>query len=172
MDAPAAPQRWMLRLRLVPMPAHLQEPPDPGARAPTPTDQAALAELMLAAYQGTVDDEGETPEQALAVMAQWAEGDFGQPMWAVSEVVERQGQPVAATLVTLWQDLPLVAFVMTHPRWQRQGLARAGLRRAMQRLSAGDETVLRLVVTASNAPAMALYEQLGFEPERQLPGRG
>ncbi len=158
----------MLRLRLVPLPAALQPRADPDARAPTPADNAALAELMLAAYRGTVDDEGETPEQALAVLQQWADGDFGQPLWAVSEVVQREGQPVAATLVTLWQDLPLVAFVMTHPRWQRQGLARAGLRRVMQRLGAGDETVLRLVVTASNVPAMALYEELGFAPERQL----
>lgn len=170
MDAPGALQRWMLRLRLVPGPAHRQQPADPGARAPTPADQAALAELMLAAYLGTVDDEGETPEQALAVMAQWVDGDFGRPMWAVSEVIEREGRLVAATLVTLWQDLPLVAFVMIHPAWQRQGLACAGLRRAMQRLRAGDETVLRLVVTASNAPAMALYEQLGFGPEFPMPG--
>ncbi len=170
MERSAAAQRWMLRLRLVPQLLHLQEPVDLQARAPTPQDRPALAALMLDAYRGTVDDEGETPEQALAVLQQWADGDFGQPMWAVSEVVQREGRLVAATLVTLWQDLPLVAFVMTHPDWQRQGLARAGLRRAMQRLCAGDETVLRLVVTASNGPAMALYESLGFLPERVLPG--
>jgi ribosomal protein S18 acetylase RimI-like enzyme len=40
----------------------------------------------------------------------------------------------------------------------------------MHRLWAGDETALRLVVTASNVPAMALYEQLGFVPELQMPG--
>lgn len=169
MDGPVAPQRWMLRLRLAPVPAHRQPVADPTARPPTPGDNAALAELMLAAYRGTVDDDGETPEQTRAVLQQWSTGDFGQPLWAVSELVERAGQPVSATLVTLWQDLPLVAFVMTHPDWQRQGLARAGLLRAVQRLSAGDETVLRLVVTASNAPAMALYEALGFVPERPLP---
>ena len=162
----------MLQRRLVPMPVPMPVPvpTEPGARAPTPADQAALAELMLAAYRGTVDDEGETLADAMVVMQQWADGDFGQPMWAVSEVVQREDQLVAATLVTLWQDLPLVAFVMTHPAWQRQGLARAGLQRAMRRLSAGDETVLRLVVTASNAPAMALYEQLGFVPDRPMPG--
>jgi GNAT superfamily N-acetyltransferase len=164
----------MLQRRLVSVPVPVPVPTEPRARAPTPADQAALAELMLAAYRGTVDDEGETLEDAMVVMQQWADGDFGQPMWAVSEVVERHAEGhsplVAATLVTLWQDLPLVAFVMTHPAWQRQGLARAGLQRAMQRLSAGDETVLRLVVTASNAPAMALYEQLGFVPDRPMPG--
>jgi len=160
----------MLRLRLVPRATPVQQRADPGARPPTPADCAALAELMLAAYRGTVDDEGETPEQALAVMQQWAAGDFGQPLWAVSEVLERDGRLVAASLVTLWQDLPFVAFVMTRPAWQRRGLARAGLQRVMQRLCAGDETVLRLVVTASNAPAVALYEALGFVPERTLPG--
>jgi RimJ/RimL family protein N-acetyltransferase len=165
MSGPAA-QRWMLRLRLQAQ----DTPADPTARPPTPADAPALAELMLDAYRGTVDDEGETPEEARAVLQQWERGDFGQPLWAVSELIEREGRVVAATLVTLWQDLPLVAFVMTHPDWQRQGLARAGLQRVMHRLWAGDETALRLVVTASNVPAMALYEQLGFVPELQMPG--
>lgn len=137
---------------------------DPTARPPVPADAEALAVLMLAAYQGTVDDEGETLEEARAVVAQYFEGVFGPPMPAVSEVTERDGVLVAATLLTQWWRGPFVAFMITAPEAQRQGLARAGLTRAINRLAAGDEPWLRLVVTQGNSRAEALYESLGFVP--------
>jgi GNAT superfamily N-acetyltransferase len=137
---------------------------DPAARPPVPADAEALAVLMLAAYQGTVDDEGETLEEARAVVAQYFEGVFGKPMPAVSEVTERDGVLVAATLLTHWWRGPFVAFMITAPQAQRQGLARAGLTRAINRLAAGDEPWLRLVVTQGNTRAEALYESLGFVP--------
>jgi ribosomal protein S18 acetylase RimI-like enzyme len=80
-----------------------------------------------------------------------------------------KGRLASAALVTLWHGLPLVAHVVTTPAWQRRGLARAGLLRAINRLAAGDETVVRLVVTQGNAPAEALYESLGFRPEARPP---
>jgi ribosomal protein S18 acetylase RimI-like enzyme len=135
---------------------------DPRARPPTPADQAALAGLMLGAYRGSIDDEGETLDDALAVVGQLFGGEFGTPMWACSELVEHAGTVVAATLITLYAGGPFVAFSMTAPAWQRQGLARAGLQRAMARLAAGDEPLLRLVVTEGN-PAERLYESLGFQ---------
>ena len=137
---------------------------DPTARPPVPADAEALAVLMQAAYQGTVDDEGETLDETRAVVAQYFAGVFGPPMPAVSEVTEREGALVAATLLTQWWGGPFVAFMVTAPDAQRQGLARAGLTRALNRLAAGDEPWLRLVVTQGNSRAEALYESLGFVP--------
>ncbi len=136
-------------------------PTDTAARPPTPADLDALAQLVLDAYQGTIDDEGETLDDARATIAQLFAGDFGTMLWACSEVVERDGRLVAATMITLYAGAPFVAFTMTRPAWQRRGLARAGLQRAMARLAAGDETLLRLVVSEGN-PAEQLYASLGF----------
>lgn len=154
------------RVLCVPLrPGQPAPPSDPGARPPVPADRDALATLLVEAYRGTIDDEGESLDEAAAVVQQLFGGDFGHLLWSVSEVVERDGGIVAATLVTLWEERPLLAFTMTLPAWQRQGLSRAGLLRAMHRLAAGDETVLRLVVTRGNRRAEVLYEQLGFVPE-------
>jgi RimJ/RimL family protein N-acetyltransferase len=142
---------------------------DPQARPPTPADAPVLAALMLQAYRGTLDDEGETLADSLVAVQQLFAGEFGAMDWAGSELVEREGRLVSATLLTTWEERPFVAFMLTAPEAQGQGLARAGLTRAMNRLAARGETVLRLVVTQGNTRAEALYERLGFRPEAQLP---
>jgi ribosomal protein S18 acetylase RimI-like enzyme len=142
---------------------------DPRARPPVPEDADALGDLLLAAYRGTLDDEGETAEDARAIARDLLAGGSGTFLWAVSEVTVSDGRLVSATMLTIWQGLPFVAFMVTAPSHQRQGLARAGLVRAINRLAAGDETVVRLVVTQGNARAEALYESLGFRPEARPP---
>jgi ribosomal protein S18 acetylase RimI-like enzyme len=142
---------------------------DPLARPPVAEDADALGDLLLAAYRGTLDDEGETAADARAIARDLFAGGSGTFLWAVSEVTESDGRLVSATMLTIWQDLPFVAFMVTAPSHQRQGLARAGLLRAVNRLAAGDETVVRLVVTQGNSRAEALYESLGFRPEAQPP---
>lgn len=157
--------RFMLSAPVQVRPVH----DDPQARAPMPADADALGVLLLDAYRGTPDDEGETPADARRIVREIFAGTAGTLMWSVSEVTEREGRLVSAVLVTLWQDLPLVAQLATAPDCQRQGLARAGLVRCINRLAAGDERELRLVVTQGNARAEALYESLGFVPLAQPP---
>ncbi|MDO9073929.1 MAG: GNAT family N-acetyltransferase [Rubrivivax sp.] len=139
-------------------------PADATARPPAPADAEALAQLLLDAYRGSIDDEGETLDDSRAVVAKLFAGEFGPMLWSLSEVIERDGRLVAAALLTVWFDGPFVAFMVTLPTWQRRGLARAGLQRAFNRLAAGAEPWLRLVVTQGNTPAEALYESLGFLP--------
>ncbi|MBK6472845.1 MAG: GNAT family N-acetyltransferase [Betaproteobacteria bacterium] len=166
MKPPRTPRR---RFMLSAPVRHRPVAADPAARAPTSGDADALGALLLEAYRGTVDDDGETLVEACRLARALFAGLSGVPMWAVSEVTEREGRLVSATIVTLWQDTPLVAQLVTAPDWQRRGLARAGLQRAMNRMAAGDEAVVRLVVTQGNAPAEALYESLGFRPEARPP---
>ena len=142
---------------------------DPKARAPTPEDADALAALMYDAYLDTIDDEGESLEEARGVVGQLMAGDFGPLLWTVSEVTERAGRLASATLLTTWQGHPFVAFMLTAPLHQGRGLARAGLLRAINRLAAQGQAVVRLVVTQGNEPAERLYERLGFVPEAQPP---
>jgi GNAT superfamily N-acetyltransferase len=142
---------------------------DAQARPPTLADAPALALLLHAAYEGTIDDEGETLGDTLALVDQLFAGDFGPLLWSASEVIEREGRIVATTLLTLWLEGPFVAFTATAPDHQRRGLARAGLQRCFNRLADGDEAWLRLLVTQGNQRAEALYESLGFVPLAQPP---
>jgi GNAT superfamily N-acetyltransferase len=148
---------------------HPANPASPTCRPPGPADAESLAALFHAAWRGTVDDEGETLADWRARVAQYVAGDFGMPMWSVSEVSTEQesagGELQSAVLVGLWQQQPLVLFVATRPARRRQGLARAALTRTLNRLADGDEPFVRLVLTEGNTAAMGLYESLGFRPE-------
>ena len=137
-----------------------------GERRPLPTDEYELAELMLTAYRGTVDDEGENVEQALAEIRKTFSGEYGPFMPECSRVVQREERIVSATLVTGWQRRPFVAFAMTAPNWKRKGIAKASMVNTMQDLIEHGETLLSLVVTIRNEPAFALYQTLGFASGR------
>ena len=109
--------------------------PDPGSaagtgpvmRAPVASDLDPLAELLLAAYRGTLDDEGETIVEAVAEVQSFFEGRLGGRADLGCSRIELDGdRPVSACLVTWWEEeeAPLIAHVVTHPEWQRRGLWR------------------------------------------------
>ena len=128
-------------------------------------DAEALAQLMLDAYRGSVDDEGETLDGARGEIGRLFDGDYGDLLRECSFLVERGGTIVSASLVTMWKGTPLLAFSITDPRWKRRGLARTTLLHSMNALAERGHERLRLIVTRGNAPAEGLYESLGFEDE-------
>ncbi len=136
------------------------------ARRPLESDKLELAALLLSAYAGTVDSEEETPEQARAEIERTMSGEYGPFMPEHSLVVEVKGRLVSATLVTGWQARPFVAYSMTDPKFQRQGLARRSLLKVMNSLQQAGYDKLSLVVTLANTHAHRLYERLGFVPGR------
>lgn len=154
------PRRYM-RAPLAGRPA----PPVAGLRTPRSTDIAELSRLLLVAYRGTVDDEGEGEAEALAEIQKTYLGNYGAFVRECSRVVEREDRLVSATLITRWQARPFVAFSVTDPGCKRTGLARACIVSAMQCLCAAGESELRLVVTLANTPAVSLYTSLGFVQE-------
>jgi ribosomal protein S18 acetylase RimI-like enzyme len=156
------PRRIDMTLRLAPIVA----PSLHGGRAPTEQDKAELAQLLLDAYRGTIDQEEETIEQAIEELDRTYGGEYGPFMAAESRVVERDGRLVSATLLTRWQDRPFVAYAITHPQWQRRGLARSSMLSAMHAVQSGGDELLSLVVTLKNEPAYALYQSLGFRSGR------
>lgn len=133
-----------------------------GARAVRRDDAEPLARLMLEAYRGTVDDGGETLDDARAEVAKTLDGGYGRFDFGASEVIEREGEIVAGTIVTHYQGLPMIAFSLTVPAWRRRGLARGGLLRAMARLADAGYERVQLAVTCGNTAAERLYESLGF----------
>jgi ribosomal protein S18 acetylase RimI-like enzyme len=56
-----------------------------------------------------------------------------------------------------------IASLVVHPAHQRRGVARALLTDALQRAASATFSVS---TAAQNAPALALYQQFGFEPYR------
>jgi hypothetical protein len=140
--------------------------PSPGldatARPVRADDANCLADLMLDSYRGSIDDGGETLDDAKAEVARLLAGEYGAFDFEASEVIERDGRLVSATLVTRYEGTPLIAFSMTASEWKRRGLARGGLLRTMDRLRKASQPQVSLAVTKGNVPAEALYVSLGF----------
>lgn len=75
-----------------------------------------MANLMWTAYQGTVDYNGESVEDAAQEIAKTFAGGYGVYLARYSYRVERESTLASAVLVTRRNDRPLLAFVMTAPR--------------------------------------------------------
>ncbi|MCI0342868.1 MAG: GNAT family N-acetyltransferase [Planctomycetales bacterium] len=153
-----------MRLRLAPPPDAPPGPTIPCRNVSAP-DAPALGRLLHAAYRGTVDDEGETEEDAFLEACATIGGRYGAFLRTASFLHEDSGAPRSATLVSFFEPIrrPLLAFSITDPGWQNRGLATALLRRTIGALHAAGHEELALAVTLANAPAMHLYGKLGFE---------
>jgi GNAT superfamily N-acetyltransferase len=132
-------------------------------RHPSPADAEALAALMLDAYQGTIDADGsESLEDARTEVEGYFSGSAGVPLLEQSFVAIDGVRPVAAVLVSAYEETPLIAYAMTAAAHKGRGLATALTARALEALRAAGERRVHLWVTAGNSPAEAIYEGLGF----------
>ncbi len=131
------------------------------------SDAPALAELMLAAFRGTVDDEGEDIDQARDDVRRTFEGGYGPLLWPASFVIDDGAALLSASVITYWKGSPLLSFSVTQPRAGRTGLASALISQSARTLAGQGHTRLELFVTRGNGPAERLYDKLGFrEVER------
>ncbi|MFN2465702.1 MAG: GNAT family N-acetyltransferase [Candidatus Dormibacteria bacterium] len=143
-------------------------PPDPTIRPVRASEVGWLGPLLLDAYRGTVDDEGETPEQATAAVEEIAAGENGPLLEEASFVAERDGSIVGASLIIhftppgLAAPVPLVAQLFVAPPAQRNGVGRRLLMHSIDALAAAGYTELSLGVAEGNHRAIKFYEELGF----------
>ena len=144
-----------LRSRLA-QPAH-------AARNPRLTEREPLARLMLAAYRGGADDEGETIAEALQEVDSVLVSADRPFIPDASFVIEVDATLASASLVSLFRGAPLVTHIMTHPNYKRRSLGASALLRSADALRQQGWSSLSLYVTDSNEPALALYHQLGFQ---------
>lgn len=129
-------------------------------------DAELLAPLMDLSYQGTIDHEGETPEQCLEEMQATLSGKYGPFLEFASFVIEdEEGKALSASLVTLYKDQPLLAYSMTLPEAQGKGMSRFLIERSVDALATVGFSSLYLAVTEGNVPAQNLYKKLGFAVE-------
>ena len=134
---------------------------DPAVRIPTPDDADALARLMLDAYDGTIDYEGETIVEARDEVARYF---GGRPLLETSWLRVGGGEIVSALLASHWagRGCPIVSYVMTSPRLKGTGAATELLARTLRSLADAGHDEVRAVITEGNLPSERLFLRAGF----------
>ncbi len=138
-------------------------PPPPGLRPFTAGDVPALAALMWDAYRGTPDeaDVGDV-QGAVREIHLTMGGEYGAFLPQGSFVADYEDRPVGAALVTLYRDLPLLAFLFTAPTHGGRGVGQGLVQAVMHALAVQGHDTLTLAVTRRNRRARRLYDRLGF----------
>ena len=127
-------------------------------RSPARDDLETLGQLMLDAYMGTIDDEGE----GLAEAYDEVEAYFDDaPLLAASYIAFVDEAAVSAILLSVWRGDPLVGYVMTHPAYKNQGLAGVVLRVALQSLADARWAKVYAFITEGNTASEALFRSAG-----------
>ncbi len=107
-------------------------------------------------------DGSETIAVAHEEVAGYLSGASGTPMLTHSFVALDGDRPVSAILVSRYENLPLIAYLMTAASHKGRGLATGLTAVALSSLHAAGEDRAHLWVTAGNEPAERIYARLGF----------
>lgn len=131
---------------------------DLSAVSPFDVTAEALAVLLLDAYRGTTDDEGEGPEEAAVAIAHSLGTLVPRPSVVL---VDDDRRPVAMSFVVVVHDLHYIDPVATASDRKGQGLGAAAVRASLARLA--DGPAVGAVITDGNTPSERLFARLGFE---------
>ena len=128
-------------------------------RPVTEEDRDGLAELMLDAYRGTIDYEGETLEDAIHEVTRFLRDD--DSMLEHSLAVEVDGALGSAVLVSMLRDEPFIGYVMTRRDHKRTGLARHLVAAALGGLAGAGHRRVTFYITDGNEASERLFASLG-----------
>jgi RimJ/RimL family protein N-acetyltransferase len=135
-------------------------------RAVSPSDRPNLAELMLDAYQNTIDYTGEGIAEAITEVDAYFSRAAKDPAVAQYSLILTVGDTIAcACLLEFWhrRSVPFVGFVMCRSASKHQGLATFALHQAISRLKAAGYSELRTIITEGNIPSESLFARAGFQ---------
>jgi hypothetical protein len=140
--------------------------PDSTYRRPTIDDHESLASLMLDAYTGTIDYDGETIDDARQEIGRYF---AGKPLLECSNLCFDQGILVSACLIGIYDDplTPLVGYIMTRGAFKRTGLAQRLLEASLGDLVRAGHKQVGAWITEGNKPSERLHLGLNFEPLHQ-----
>jgi GNAT superfamily N-acetyltransferase len=133
----------------------------PGPHAVVPAAEAgrdALAALLLDAYRGTIDDDGEGEDDARAAIDHY----LGQLVPPYSVIVELDGRPVSLSFVVLVQGRHYIDPVATSAAHKRQGLGVEAVGTSLRRLNRDGVDEVGAVITDGNLASERLFARLGF----------
>jgi L-amino acid N-acyltransferase YncA len=132
-----------------------------GARTVVDTDRDALAALMLDAYRGTIDDEGETLEDAYAAVDDY----FGRILRDHSNVVvaaDGSDRLDAMCFVVEVDGRAYVDPIAVTAARKGHGLGRGMVAMSLGSLAAAGITEVGATITDGNTPSERLFASLGF----------
>lgn len=134
-------------------------------RNPSVKDKQILADLMIKSYYGTIDYDGETFEDALKEIESYYSGIPDQRWLQDSWLAFIKDELASGCLVSFWKhrNAPLVAYIMTAPRWKGKHLATAALLRSLQNFAEKKYPEVRAVVTEGNLPSEKIFTRMGFK---------
>jgi GNAT superfamily N-acetyltransferase len=124
----------------------------------TPDDRQAAAALMLDAYRGSVDDEGEGDDEALAAIDEY----FTLILWPHSFVVHQDDELVGMSFVVMVDGRHFIDPVTTASAHKGAGVGRAAVRASLKSLVGDGVSDAGAVITDGNVPSERLFSGLGF----------
>jgi acetyltransferase (GNAT) family protein len=122
------------------------------------TDHEALAYLMLDAYLGSVDDEGEDIDDARGAISQY----FERIVWPHSYVITNGAQPLAMSMVVVVDGVHYIDPVATAAAHKRNGHGRAAVAMSLQSLAAAGVDEVGAVITDGNTSSEHLFGRFDF----------
>ncbi|MFN8439718.1 MAG: GNAT family N-acetyltransferase [Caldilineaceae bacterium] len=139
-------------------------PATPALRNPTHEDADTLAALMLDAYIGTIDYDGETLEDSKAEINRLLSGAHGDFLSEHSWLCSDGDEILSACLVCFWpvRQVPLIGYVFTSAQAKGRGLAHLVLNRSLRSLAATGYQDVHAFITEGNTPSERLHRKAGF----------
>lgn len=152
-------RRWMLR-PTQPHTVTLNYP----RTSPESAQAGGIADLMYAAFHGGVGQYGRRDVDAhrASVDDYFETVESADVCQRASSLLHDGERLIAACLVQPYKSFATIRFVVTHPAYQRQGLARGLIDHAIDTVK-DDYGHITLAVTVGN-PAEQLYDTMGFMP--------
>lgn len=131
-------------------------------RTITTEDSLHLGKLMYEGYKDTIDYENETEEEFLQEIHNTFNDEYGPCLFNCSFLIEQDTIPVAATIITVFKGLPLLAYTVTSKMNTNKGYSTFLIKKSINELIALGYKELYLVVTIENESALHIYKRLGF----------
>lgn len=127
-------------------------------RRVSPGDRERLATLLLEAYRGTIDDEGEGPDEARAAIDEY----FSTMVHEHGYVLEQADDPVSFAFVVVVGGRHYIDPVVTAPSAKGRGLGSTAVRVCLSSLASVGVPEVGAVITDGNTASERLFAGLGF----------
>lgn len=122
------------------------------------TDRGVLAALMLDAYRGTIDDEGEDTADALEAVDSYMSGMVPEQSFVVTE----DGRVVAMAFVSVYDGVHYVNPIVVASDRKRTGVGEDAVRLILGSLFTAGVTEIGATITDGNTASEGLFLSLGF----------
>lgn len=123
------------------------------------SDRSATARLLLEAYRGTIDDEGEGDDEALEAIDEY----FSHIIWPHSFVVVEGDHMIAMSFVVVVDERHYIDPVATVASHKGRGIGSRAVIESLNSLAAAGVTEVGATITDGNTASERLFTSLGFE---------